>query len=147
MGSVQYAADPVAAIARCAEWARPGGAVGVLVDSRQALVLELLAAGRPDEAFERLRTKRGLWTVGEHAADMHLLDATELGLAARAAGLVVDRVAGLLVGASAHGRAELGRRLTEDYATALAAERALAAVPDLADLGKQLLLTAHRRLR
>lgn len=144
MGSLQYAADPVAAIARCAGWLRPGGVLCVLVDSRQALVLELIAAGRTDEALERLTTRRGVWTVGEHAADMHLLDAAELTAAARAAGLTVDRIAGLLVGASAHGRAELHRRLTADYETALATERRLAAEPALADLGKQLLLLAHR---
>jgi SAM-dependent methyltransferase len=144
MGSLQYAADPVAAIARCAEWVRPGGAVCVLVDSRQALVLELLAAGRPDEALQRLHTRRGRWQVDGYAADMHLLDAAELAAAAHAAGLMVDRVAGLLVGASVHGRRDLQTRLQRDYAAQLTHERRLAAEPSLADLGKQLLLTAHR---
>ncbi len=144
MGSLQYAADPVAAIARCAGWVRPGGAVCVLVDSRQALVLELLAHDRPDEALERLTTKRGRWQVGEHTADLHLLDATELTAAVRAAGLRVERVAGLLVGASAHGRDGLVARLTDDYAAALATERRLAAEPDLVDLGKQLLVVGRK---
>jgi SAM-dependent methyltransferase len=144
MGSLQYAADPGAAIARCAGWVRPGGAVCVLLDSRQALVLELLAAGRTDEALERLATRRGLWEVGGHAADLHLLDAAELAAAARAAGLDVDRVAGLLVGASAHGRAGLLTRLERDYPAQLAVERRLAGQPALADLGKQLLLIARK---
>lgn len=144
MGSLQYATDPAAGIARCASWVRPGGAVCVLVDSRQALVLELLAANRTDEALERLSTRRGVWRVGEHAADLHLLDTVELTAAVRAAGLVVERTAGLLVGASAHGRATLRTRLERDYAGQLATERRLAAVPALADLGKQLLVVGRR---
>ena len=60
------------------------------------------------------------------------------------AGLEVVQVAGLLVGASAHGRAELTRRLEDDYESALAVEQALAAVPAFADLGKQLLMVGRR---
>jgi SAM-dependent methyltransferase len=147
MGSLQYSADPAAAIARCAGWVRPGGAVCVLVDSRPALVLELLAADRPDEALERLATKRGRWQLGEHAADLHLLDAAELTAAVRAAGLEVERLAGLLVGASAYGRQRLVQRLTDDYEGTLAGERRLAAEPALADLGKQLLIVGRRPAR
>ena len=143
MGSLQYATEPAVAIARCASWVRPGGAVCLLLDSRQALVLELLAAGRTDEALERLTTRRGVWRVGPHAADLHLLDAAELAAAVRAAGLVVERLAGLLVGASAHGRAGLLARLERDYPAQLAVERRLAAEPALADLGKQLLVIAR----
>jgi SAM-dependent methyltransferase len=144
MGSLQYATDPGAAIARCAGWVRPGGAVCVLLDSRQALVLELLAAGRTDEALERLATRRGVWQVGPRAADLHLLDAAELTAAVRAAGLTVERLAGLLVGASAHGRAGLLTRLKRDYPAQLAIERRLAAEPALADLGKQLLVIGRK---
>jgi SAM-dependent methyltransferase len=144
MGSLQYAADPVAAIDRCATWVRPGGALCVLVDSRQALVLELLAAGRTDEALDRLSTKRGRWQLGEHAADLHLLDAAELTAAVRAAGLRVERLAGLLVGATVHGRDGLARRLIDDYAATLTVERRLAAEPALADLGKQLLVVGRK---
>jgi len=146
MGSLQYATDPAAAIAGCTGWVRPGGVVCVLVDSRQALVLELLAAGRTDEALERLATRRGVWRVGPHTADLHLLDAAELTAAARAAGLEVERLAGLLVGASAHGRAGLLRRLDRDYPAQLAVERRLAEEPTLADLGKQLLIVARKPL-
>ncbi len=52
----------------------------------------------------------------------------------------VVRIAGLLVGASVYGREGLNGRLTSDYDTALAQERALALQPELADLGKQLLV-------
>ena len=144
MGSLQYATEPGAAIARCAGWVRPGGAVCVLLDSRQALVLELLAAGRTDEALERLATRRGVWQVGPRAADLHLLDAAELAAAVRAAGLTVERLAGLLVGASAHGRAGLLTRLERDYPAQFAIERRLAAEPALADLGKQLLVIGRK---
>jgi hypothetical protein len=85
-----------------------------------------------------------MWQVGPHAADLHLLDAAELAAAVRGAGLAVERLAGLLVGASAHGRAGLLTRLERDYPAQLAAERRLAAEPALADLGKQLLITARK---
>ena len=62
----------------------------------------------------------------------------------RAAGLEVERLAGLLVGASAHGRAGLLTRLERDYPAQLAVERRLAAEPALADLGKQLLVIARK---
>ena len=143
MGSLQYSTDPAAAIARCAGWVRPGGAVCVLLDSRQALVLELLASGRTDEALERLATRRGVWQAGDHIADLHLLDAADLSAAMRAAGLEIERVAGLLVGASVHGRANLLTRLERDYPAQLAIERRLASQPALADLGKQLLAIAR----
>jgi len=146
MGSLQYATDPADAIARCAGWVRPGGAVCVLLDSRQALVLELLAAGRTDEALERLATRRGVWRVGPHTADLHLLDAAELTEAVQCAGLAVERLAGLLVGASAYGRAGLLTRLDRDYPAQLAVERRLAEEPTLADLGKQLLIVARKPL-
>lgn len=145
MGSLQYAADPVAAIARCAGWLRPGGTLCVLVDSRQALVLELLAVGRVDEALERSRSHRGRWRLGELSAGMHLFDAAELRVAVEAADLVVERLSGLLVGASAHGRTGLADRLTRDYPGTLAAERRLAAEPALADLGKQLIVVGRCR--
>ncbi len=145
MGSLQYAADPVTAIARCAGWVRPGGVLCMLVDSRQALVLELLAAGRTDEALERSRTHRGIWRLGKLSAGMHLFDAVELRAAVQAAGLLVERLSGLLVGASAYGRTGLVDRLTQDYPGTLAAERRLAAEPALADLGKQLIAVGRCR--
>jgi hypothetical protein len=61
-----------------------------------------------------------------------------------AAGLELERLAGLLVGVSAHGRAGLLTRLERDYPAQLAIERRLAAEPALADLGKQLFVTARK---
>jgi hypothetical protein len=63
------------------------------------------------------------------------------------AGLEVVRVAGLLVGATAHGRDGLRRRLESDYAGTLDVERRLAAEPGLADAGKQLLIVGRRPAR
>ena len=145
MGSLQYTADPAAQIARMAGWLRPGGILAVLVDSLQALVLELVAAGREDEALARLSTRRGVWRIDGVEADLHLLDSATLRRAYYEAGLDVTRVAGLLVGATAYGRDGLLRRLKNDFPGALAVERRLAAQPDLADLGKQLLIVGRRR--
>ena len=147
MGSLQYTEDPVRQVARVAGWLRPGGVLAVLVDSLQALVLELLAAGRRDEALARLATRRGVWTLDGVDADLHLLDAATLRTAYADAGLDVERVAGLLVGATAHGRDDLRRRLESDYAGTLDAERRLAAEPVLADTGKQLLIVGRRPAR
>lgn len=144
MGSLQYTQDPTAVLARAAGWLRPGGAVCVLVDSLDALVLELRAAGRHDEAWERLSTRRGVWRVDGIEADLHLFDADALRAAVASAGLQVLDVRGLLVGASLHGREALTRRLSGDYQTALADERRLADDPALADLGKQLLVHGRR---
>ena len=65
-----------------------------------------------------------MWRVGDVEADLHLLDAAALRRAYVDAGLEVERVAGLLVGASAFGRDGLTRRLTGDFEGALAIERA-----------------------
>ncbi|WP_295657771.1 bifunctional 2-polyprenyl-6-hydroxyphenol methylase/3-demethylubiquinol 3-O-methyltransferase UbiG [uncultured Nocardioides sp.] len=147
MGSLQYTDDPVRQVVRLAGWLRPGGVLAVLVDNLQALVLELLAAGREEEALARLTTRRGVWRVDEIEADLHLLDSATLRRAYDEAGLDVVRVSGLLVGASAHGRDGLRRRLDEDFEGTLAAEGRLAAQPELADLGKQLLIVGRRRSR
>jgi SAM-dependent methyltransferase len=144
MGSLQYTDDPAAQVARLSGWLRPGGTLAVLVDSLQALILELLAAGKVCEALTRLTTRRGVWRLDGVEADLHLLDAAALRQAYADAGLDVVRVAGLLVGASAFGRGGLMSRLDDDFAGALDLERALADQPDLADLGKQLLIVGRR---
>jgi hypothetical protein len=143
MGSLQYTDDPTAALARCARWLRAGGTLVVLVDSLVALAAELVAAGRLDEALARAATRRGRWRTHGREADVWLFDRRSLADAGRNAGLQVDRIAGLLVGATAYGRAELARRLRADYSGQLAEERRLAADPALADLGKQLLMVAR----
>jgi SAM-dependent methyltransferase len=140
MGSLQYTADPAATIARCAAWLRPGGVMCVLVDSLFGLVVELMRADRTAEAMQRLCTRRGVWRVDDQEADLHLLDAASLGSAFVEAGLEVTSTSGLLVGASLIGRDDLVKALSEDYDRQLRQERELANRPELADLGKQLLV-------
>jgi SAM-dependent methyltransferase len=147
MGSLQYTLDPTGEVVRMARWLRAGGVLAVLVDSLQALVLELIAAGRYDEALTRSATRRGVWRIDGQEADLHLLDSATLRRAFLEAGLDVVQVSGLLVGATAHGREGLLRRLEADYAGTLAVERRLAAQPALADFGKQLLIVGRRRTR
>ena len=144
MGSLQYCVDPAAGLARLAELTRPGGIVLVLVDSRLALVLELLAAGKDGEAVERARTGRGVWRLDGKEAGLHLFDAAGLLALCAGAGLADLTVRGLLVGASAFGRDGLAARLTDDYDAALARERQLAATPGVADTGKQLLARGRK---
>jgi SAM-dependent methyltransferase len=145
MGSVQYTADPEAAIAHLAGWLRPGGVLAVLVDSLVGLVLELLREGRAEEALERLATRRGVWRQHGREADLHLLDRSRLEAAFAAAGLTGIRGHGLLVTAAALGRDELTTRLTAARESHLALERHLLADPLLADTGKQLLVTGRQR--
>jgi hypothetical protein len=88
---------------RLGQWTRPGGWFVVVVDSLIALVLELLAAGKEDEALLRLETRRGTWVQGDRQADYHLFDRDRLQRAFEDAGLVDIGVRGLLVGWSALG--------------------------------------------
>jgi SAM-dependent methyltransferase len=145
MGSLQYTRDPEAAIARLAEWTGPGGTVLVLVDSLLALAIELLRAGKQEEAFERLRTHQGVWQTDGQSADLHLLHRERLEDAFTAAGLHEVRSYGLLVGASVDGRDQLARSLEEDPEARLTTERGLMSYPLLADLGKQLLVEGRTR--
>jgi SAM-dependent methyltransferase len=140
MGSLQYTRDPREMVARLAGWTRPGGTVLVLVDSLVALVVELLRAGRIDEALLRLHSHVGCWRQGDRSAELHLLDRSQLESAFAAAGLQQIRSFGLLVGATVSGRDELISGLLEDRDGRLGLERQLAAEPLLADLGKQLLV-------
>ncbi|TDU84179.1 methyltransferase family protein [Kribbella voronezhensis] len=144
MGSLQYTADPAAAIALCATWLKPGGVLCVLVDSLFGLVVELMRAGRTSEAMQRLDTRLGVWRIDDQEADLHLLDADTLGDAFKQAGLEVLSTSGLLVGASLIGRDELIAALSADYGRQLDQERAMANCRDLADLGKQLLVIGRR---
>ena len=139
MGSVQFTEDPVAAIRRMASWVRPGGHLLVLCDSLTALVHELLRAGDLAQALERGRSRRGCWQRGELAVEHHLLDAARLREAFVWAGLVDVRLAGLLVTFTTLGRDEWLRAERDHHDQLLALERDLAAVPELADSGKQLL--------
>lgn len=143
MGSLQYCADPEQTLQRLGRWARPGGWVIVLVDSLIALVLELLAAGKEDEALLRLETRRATWVQGKLQADYHLFNRDRLERAFEDAGLVDIRVRGLLVGWSALGREQMLRRLTDKRDRQMALERRLAGSDLLADVGKQLYVSAR----
>lgn len=140
MGSLQYTRDPEAAVARLATWTRPGGTVLVLVDSLVALAIELLRAGKQEEVFERLRTHQGVWQTDGQSADLHLLHRERLEAAFTAAGLEEVRSHGLLIGATVDGRDRLAQALEKDPEVRLSTERQLMAFPELADLGKQLLV-------
>lgn len=146
MGSLQYTRDPDAAVARLASWTRPGGTVLVLVDSLVALAIELLRAGKREEALERLRTRQGVWQTDGQSADLHLLDRARLESAFTAAGLSDVRAYGLLVGASIDGRDQLIQALEENPEARLTSERELMSLPHLADLGKQLLVEGRGAL-
>jgi SAM-dependent methyltransferase len=138
MGSLQYAEEPEQVLPRLARWVRPGGAVAVLVDSLVALVLELMSAGRPAEALERLETRQGTWVQDGRRADLHLFDAQRLRAGFGRAGLTGVEIRGLLVGWSMLGRERTIARLTADRDGYLALERRLGASSVLTDLGKQL---------
>ncbi len=144
MGSVQYSADPVGALARMTGWLVPGGTLSVLVDGVVALCLELCRSGRADEAARCAAERRGVWEQHGRRAAMHLFDREALATAATSAGLVDVEVRGLLVGFSLLGRHPLDAALEQDYERQLDRERGWSAIPPFTDLGKQLLLTARR---
>jgi SAM-dependent methyltransferase len=144
MGSLQFNDEPDAVLARLAGWTRPNGVVCVLVDSLLALALELVRAGRTEEAVQRLQTRRGVWREGGRAADLHLYDRARLEQAMGAAGLRDVRIRGLLVGSTAFGRESLSDRLQDDPDRQLGVERLLADEPLLADAGKHLLAVGRR---
>jgi SAM-dependent methyltransferase len=144
LGSLQYTADPEATVARFARWVRPGGTVVVLVDSFVGLVVELLRDGRHAEALERLRTRKGVWTLDGHRADLHLLDAARLRRALQGAGLTGVEVSGLLVSAAPLGPVRLAEHLERDWDAHLALERELLAETAMADVGKHLLAVGTR---
>jgi SAM-dependent methyltransferase len=143
MGSLQYCVDPEQTLQRLGRWARPGGWVVVLVDSLISLALELLAAGKEDEALLRLETRRATWIQGGLQADYHLFNKDRLERAFEDAGLVDIRVRGLLVGWSALGRERMFRRLTDKRDRQMALERRLAGSALLADVGKQLYVSGR----
>jgi SAM-dependent methyltransferase len=143
MGSLQYTRDPEAMVDRMASWLRPGGLLMVLVDSLVGLVLELLGAGRQEEALNRLSERRGVWRVGERAASLHLLDRDRLVGMFLSARLVDVTAAGLLVSMAPLGRDGLFARADSDYNGLLYLERQLAGHTLLADAGKQLLVTGR----
>lgn len=145
MGSLQYAEDPSAMIRKFADWTKPEGAVTVLTDSYMALVLELLNAGKHNEALERAETHLGLWQLHGHEAEMHLMDRETIESYFAAAGLTEIVAAGLLVTASAWGMPRCKEMLMNDEEKVLQLERKLAGHPRLADAAKQILVTGRKR--
>jgi SAM-dependent methyltransferase len=146
MGSLQYVTDDSRAISNFASWLRPGGGVAILVDSFVALVLELLRVGKTDESLERLRTGYGRWAPqGERGpkAQLRLYNAERLSALLSASGFVDINTHGLLVSATAIGGEGFAQRLSTN-AGELEVQRVLSQSPDLADVGKQLLVTARR---
>ncbi len=146
MGSVQYARDPGAAIARFARWVRPGGVVCVYVDSLVALHGELMRAGRHDEAARMLSTRRGrLPTSDGGCVEFDLFTAATLRAAFVAAGLEGVDVRGLVIGASFWGRDGVAARMRADEAGYFAVERSFRREPALADQGLHLFASGRRR--
>ena len=146
LGSVQYAADPAACIARFAGWVRPGGVVCVYVDSLIALHGELMRAGRLDEAARMLTSRRGRLPTGDGGvAEFTLFTAATLRGALHAAGLVDIDVRGLVIGASFWGRDGVASRMRADEAAYLACEREFWCEPALADQGLHLFASGRRR--
>ena len=144
MGSTQFTSDPAETLRRFAGWVRPGGHVCVYVDSRLALVLELLRLDRREEALLRLRTGRGVWAIDGVEADVHLYDHAELRRDFLAAGLEAVSGHGLLVSASTVGSAGCTKAMQEDEAAFLALERVLSDDALMIDAGKHLFMSGRR---
>ncbi|MEO5899294.1 MAG: class I SAM-dependent methyltransferase [Ilumatobacteraceae bacterium] len=139
MGSLQYAPDPAAAIARAARWLTTGGVMAVLVDSLGGLVLELVARGDREQAALRAATHRARWQRNGLDVEYHLFDSSTLDAAMTAAGLEQVELTGLLVSSSVCDRDALGFEGRD-----LEIERALSHVPSLTDGAKQLLAIGRR---
>jgi len=139
MGSLQYTRDPAATLERFRRWTAPGGIVAVLVDSLGALVAELVRDGRHDEAEQRRSSRRGVWTAGDEAADLHLFDSRSLAAAMTAAGLVDVEVRGLLVGWTLRGPGPLIDDIRAQPTATLERETTWSTDGALVDMGKQLL--------
>jgi SAM-dependent methyltransferase len=144
MGSLQYAPTPSRSVARMATWLRPGGWMLILGDSLLALTLELLGAGRVEEAVERARSLTAEFRIANVAVRHWLFTADSLRQWLTEAGLVEVEVCGLLVSWSAFGRDQVTRRLAHDAETICVLDRRLAGLPPLADAGKQLLGMGRR---
>ncbi len=144
MGSVQYAPDPTASIARMASWLRPHAHLVVLVDSLVGLVAELLRRDDVEQAMERLATRTGIYRDAHGAASHLLYDAHALRRSFESAHLDNISVHGLLVDWSVRPRDDAHARLVDQHDQTMATERALAEESAVADLGKQLLAIGRK---
>ena len=125
MGSLQYVADPSAALTRMTGWLRPDGFLCVHVDGLVALVLELIRLGRRNEAMQRLTDGRGIFSYGSKKAPLHLFDRLRLTSLLETAGLMRVETRGILVTPSAFGRPACEVALAHDLPGLTSLERAL----------------------
>jgi SAM-dependent methyltransferase len=146
MGSIQYLADPAAALRRFVRWLKPGGQVCIYTDSLMAIVLELFRMGRSEEALLRLETRKGEFRHGETAAELHLFNREALTDLLSGAGLAEVACHGLLVMASAWDKQRCTEAFAADEAAYLALERRLMADPAMTDAGKHIIASARRPL-
>jgi ubiquinone/menaquinone biosynthesis C-methylase UbiE len=144
MASLQYLADPAAAMSRFVRWLKPGGRVCVYTDSLVAIVLELFRTGRPEEALLRLETRRGEFRVGDAVAELHLFNRESLLALLTAAGLTDVSCHGLLVMQSAWDKQRCTEAFAVDEAGYLELERRLTADPAMADAGKHIIADGRK---
>jgi SAM-dependent methyltransferase len=144
MGSLQYVADPRAALVRMTGWLRPGGLMCVHVDGLVALVLELIRLGRTDEALRRLVERRGVFSYGQQQAGLHLFDRHELIRAFEVARLERIETRGLLIAPSSLGRAACESELATNPAGLRALEQALSVSAAMTDAGKHIMAWGWR---
>jgi len=147
MGSLQYTVNPADVLKRFAAWLRPGGHATVLVDSLVGLIVELLAAGRSDEAVARATSKRAIWSPNEAPGThtrLHLFNRSDLEALFSDAAFVDVRSAGLLVETVCRGDARSVPRGGEDWRRRRSSELRLTGIDVLADLGKHLMVTGRQ---
>ena len=145
MGSLQYVADPSAALTRMTGWLRPDGFLCVHVDGLVALVLELIRLGRRNEALQRLTDGRGIFSYGSKKAPLHLFDRLRLTSLLETAGLMRVETRGILVTPSAFGRPACEVALAHDLPGLTSLERALSNSPIMTDAGKHIMAWGWRR--
>ena len=146
MGSLQYLADPAAAMSRFVRWLKPGGRVCIYTDSLVSIVLELFRMGMPDEALLRLQTRRGEFRVGDALAELHLFNRESLAALLATAGLTDVSCHGLLVMQSAWDKQRCSDAFAADEAGYLELERRLMADPTMADAGKHIIAVGRKPL-
>ncbi len=144
MGSLQYTMNPQEIIVKFTNWLKPGGHICLLYDSLVGMVLELLNAGKTQEALERLFTQKGIWVEGEHSAELHLMHSEQVENYCHQAGLIEIRSHGLLINASTLGKNRLIEQLQKNPTSIMALERQLLQSKVLADMGKQILTLAKK---
>jgi SAM-dependent methyltransferase len=144
MGSIQYLADPAAAMSRFVRWLKPGGRVCVYTDSLVSIVLELFRMGKREEALLRLATRRGQFRFGDVAAELHLFNRESLVDLFARAGLTELSCGGLLIMQSVWDKQRCSDAFAADEAGYLDLERQLTADPAMADTGKHIIAVGRK---